>query len=70
MKNLKYTGMVIFLIGLAIFTTTPFLGNVKMTEAIMIESLNEQELINLEVPLKEQLVDKEFSTTYGFSRAL
>ncbi|MFT5822932.1 MAG: ferredoxin-type protein NapH [Crocinitomix sp.] len=69
MKNLKYTGMVIFLIGLAIFTTTPFLGNVKMTEAVMFETLNEQELANLENPLREQLVDKEFSTTFGFSQA-
>ncbi|NOQ74799.1 MAG: 4Fe-4S binding protein [Crocinitomix sp.] len=69
MKNLKYTGMVIFLIGLAIFTTTPFLGNVKMTEAVMLETLDEQKLGNLEVQLREQLLDKEFSSAFAFSRA-
>lgn len=68
MKSVKYAGMVIFLIGLTIFTIVPFLGNVKMTEAAMLENLNEQELANLETPLREKLVDKQYKTTFGFSQ--
>lgn len=68
MKNLKYIGMFVFLIGLAIFTITPFLGNVKLTNAIMFEKLNKQELSNLEFVLQEKLIGKEFSSNYSFSR--
>ena len=68
MKNLKYTGMVIFLIGLAIFTAIPFLGNVKMTEQIMVENLSEHDLNFLGDDLRENIIDKEFGSAFSFSR--
>jgi hypothetical protein len=68
MKSVKYAGMVIFLIGLAIFTATPFLSKVKLTDEILVEKLTDLERANLETPLKAELVGQEFSSTFGFSR--
>jgi ferredoxin-type protein NapH len=68
MKSLKYTGMVIFLIGLAIFSATPFLGKLKLTNEIIVEQLSETERANLEIPLQNELVGQEFSTSFAFSR--
>jgi ferredoxin-type protein NapH len=68
MKSLKYTGMVIFLIGLAIFSATPFLGKLKLTNEIIVAQLSETERANLEIPLQNELVGQEFSTSFAFSR--
>lgn len=69
MKSVKYTGMVIFLIGLAIFTATPFLGKLKLTKEIIVEQLSEKERENLEITLQNELVGQVFSTSFEFSRA-
>ncbi len=70
MKSLKTLGIGIFLLGLAVFTVTPFLGSFKLTEEQMIANLSEQELDNLEAPFRENIIDKEFGTSFSFSRAI
>ncbi|MDX1350203.1 MAG: hypothetical protein R3279_08150, partial [Putridiphycobacter sp.] len=67
-RQLKYVGMAIFLVGLAIFTAIPFLGSVKLTEEGLKHSLTAQEYLNLESPLRLQMLDKEFGSTFTFSR--
>lgn len=67
MKSLKYTGMVIFLVGLAIFSILPFLGKVSLSETAFRAVLSEQEILNLEHPLLANLVGKEYGSTITFS---
>ncbi|WP_027419447.1 4Fe-4S binding protein [Crocinitomix catalasitica] len=69
MQKVKYFGMGLFLLALLIFTSLPFLGTVQLTEKVMIEQLNEQELGNLQTRLNESLVGKEFSNSISFSNA-
>jgi ferredoxin-type protein NapH len=62
-KGLKKVGFIIFLIGLAIFTLSPFVGSFKMTEKVMIENLSEQELNNLGADFRANIVDQDYGTS-------
>ena len=68
MKNIKYFGMGVFLLALAIFTSLTFFGEFKLTEEGLKSTLNEQELANLENPLRGELVGKAYNTSFTFSR--
>lgn len=70
MKILKHIGIAIFLLGLGIFTFTPFLGSFMLTEAVMNETLTEQELTNLSADYSERVVDKEFSSVLQFTQTV
>ena len=67
LKIIRYAGMSIFLLGLLIFTITPFLGKVKVTDEILKNNLTELQYANLSDPLSET-TDKFYSAgaTYGY----
>ena len=68
MKLLKYIGMGVFLLGLAIFTSIPFVGHVELSTDTLNKSLTEHEFASLYEPLSKNLVGKTFHTTFSFSR--
>lgn len=67
-NTFKYIGMGIFLLGLAIFTAIPFMGDVQLTAEQLKETLSEQEFSNLSDPLNQSLVGKQYGSTFSFSR--
>jgi len=66
MKLLKKIGLIIFFVAMAIFTTAAFLGEFKMTDSVMRATLSEQELLHLEGPFTEKLVDKTYNSSFQF----
>jgi ferredoxin-type protein NapH len=61
-------GMGVFLMGLFIFSIIPFLGNLRLTDKIASQVLTEQEYENLATPLKADVLNVTYSTTFAFSR--
>ena len=66
MKLVKNIGLVLFLLGLAIFTSLVFIGDFKMTDEVMRSNLSESELLNLETKLQTEVVGKNYSTSLSF----
>jgi len=69
MKTLKNIGLVIFLIGLGIFTSLLFVGKFNLSETVL-EQLIQDKNIKSELfieDLKNNVVDKEFSGISGLS---
>lgn len=69
MKLLRRIGIGVFLLGLIIFTSIPFMGSVQLTSEGLKNSLSQQELGNLSSTLRDNLVGKRFGSTFTFSRA-
>lgn len=67
MKVLQKIGLIIFIIGITIFTISPFIGNYKVTKDVLKTSLSEQEYANLSEKLKEKIVGKTFSYAWEIS---
>jgi len=67
MKSIKNIGLIIFFIGLSIFTISPLMGSFVLTEDIMSSVLNENELSNLSEPFKASIVGKEYPNSASFS---
>ena len=67
MKSIKNIGLIIFFIGLSIFTISPLMGSFVLTEDIMSSVLNENELSNLSEPFKALIVGKEYPNSASFS---
>lgn len=65
LKTIRYTGMGIFLLGLLIFTITPFLGEIQVTDEIFKANLSENEYANLKEPLAE-ISKQTYNTGAGF----
>lgn len=70
MKLVKNIGLVIFLIGLGIFTVLPFIGGVKLSDEMMRNILTESELNNLENRFEKEIIDIDFTSSYGFGSAV
>lgn len=66
MKLVKNIGLVLFLVGLTIFTSLVFTGDFKMTDEIMRSNLSESELLNLETRMTTEVVGKNYSTSLSF----
>lgn len=66
MKQVKYIGLGVFLLGLAIFTAINFTGSFQLTDEIMRSNLSEQELLNMESRLTAEVVGKTYSTSLTF----
>ena len=67
MKIIKNSGLVIFLLGLAIFTSTLFLGDFKLTDEILKTTVSEQEYNNLHELFAKQIYGETYATSYAFS---
>ncbi len=65
LKTIRFTGMGIFLLGLLIFTITPFLGEIQVTDEIFKANLSENEYANLKEPLAE-ISKQTYNTGAGF----
>lgn len=68
MNTLKHIGMGIFLLGLVIFTSVPFMGKVELTDQHLKEALSTSEYENLGAVLNQKLVGETFGSTFLFSR--
>ncbi len=70
MKLIKNIGLYIFLAGLIIFSVSIFMGEFQLTEEVMRNSLNEQELGNLQERLTTEMVGKTYTNSMAFSSDL
>ncbi len=72
MKALTYTGLIIFLTGLTIFTGSIFLGSFDLQEADLNTFLNDKGIENelLQKELQSALVDKEPKAIFDFSSSV
>jgi ferredoxin-type protein NapH len=70
MKLLKYSGLSLFFAALALFTASVFMGQFRMTDAIMREVLSEQELANLEQPFREKITNQTFTSSFALGSAV
>ncbi|MFT7612083.1 MAG: ferredoxin-type protein NapH, partial [Parvicellaceae bacterium] len=72
MKNLQKLGIALFLVGLLIFVASMFMGKFELTsekyDAFIVERGFTQEILLSE--FEENIVDKEFSTTFEMSSAI
>lgn len=62
MNAIKKTGLVIFIIGLAIFTFSTFLGSYHPSADILKNALSEQQFSNVGETLTKKIADKSFSS--------
>ncbi|WP_299212671.1 4Fe-4S binding protein [uncultured Dokdonia sp.] len=72
MKAIKYTGLLIFLTGLAIFTASLFLGSFELTQENL-DTFTQEKGIESEVlktKLTERLVGKEYGTSFEMSSGI
>jgi len=69
MKTIKYTGLVVFLTGLAIFTASLFLGSFKLNQQDLGSFISEKGIKSelLKTKLSENLVNKEFASSFAMS---
>lgn len=67
MKLLQKIGLAIFLLALGVFTSGLFLGEFKVTEKILNETLNENHKKHLLEFYEEELVGNTFSNTFSVS---
>lgn len=70
MKIIKNIGLALFLSGITIFISTVFIGDFKLTDAVIKEALTEQEYLNLNERFSTELVGKTYTTSFAFSRAV
>ena len=69
MKAIKHIGLVIFLTGLTIFTSSLFLGSFKLSQENLDTFIQEKGIKSevLSAKLAENLVDKEYGTSFEMS---
>jgi len=60
LKKIKYTGLVLFLIGLGIFSSLPFIGSYSLTEDEIISVLDESETNLMGQEFVENIAGKEY----------
>ncbi|MBE16351.1 MAG: FeS-binding protein [Cytophagaceae bacterium] len=69
MKAIKYTGLVLFLIGLSIFTATLFLGSFTLSKADITEFTNSRNIKSelLQSKLESAVVGQQINSVFTFS---
>ena len=70
MKMIKNIGLVLFLIGLTIFTSTAFLGEYQTTEEVVRTSLGERESKNIANGLVGALTGIKYESAYAFTHEI
>lgn len=70
MKILQKIGLIVFIIGITVFSISPFIGSYKVTDDILKSNLSEQQYNNLSKKLKEKLVGSSFSFAWQISSIL
>ena len=67
MKTIKSIGLVLLLAGIGIFTASLFLPSFSFDEQGVMASLSEKEITNLGAQLTDELVGKEYSSSFEAS---
>lgn len=70
MKLIKQIGLVVFLVGLGIFTASLFLGGFEITEEVLTNNLSEQEMTNIGDQLRAEVIGKTYNNAFSASNAL
>ncbi|MCP3932566.1 MAG: 4Fe-4S binding protein [Bacteroidetes bacterium] len=67
MKNIKYAGLALFLLGIFIFIGTLFLGNFNLSEQAFKESVSETEYNNLLPSFQKEILNTTFTSSFALS---
>ena len=66
-KNIQKLGIIIFLIGLGIFTASSFFGEYRVTQDVVDSNFSEKQVHNLEALFNEKIIGKTYSNPFALA---